>query len=186
MNTECILPIRPSEYLKQGPSHCGAFSVKGILSAYGKDDTAHPKEYHPHLFGRLTGLTTGLQYWPRVLARHGMEAIPKFAADLTDEGRLQLLRELLLKNNPVMVCIGNGYLPNGKYNPIRGRVLGHWITLWGYDDESELFYVYDSAVPKEKHDKHIPIGNTTRTYQEMLRDWKGALLSWGRGIGKYH
>ncbi|PJC33240.1 hypothetical protein CO051_01835 [Candidatus Roizmanbacteria bacterium CG_4_9_14_0_2_um_filter_39_13] len=50
------------EYLKQGVSHCGAYSVKGVLGAVGLDKTHHPKEYHLNWFCRLTGLTLNKQY----------------------------------------------------------------------------------------------------------------------------
>ena len=33
-----ILANHPKEYLEQGLTQCGAFSVKAILSAYGKDE----------------------------------------------------------------------------------------------------------------------------------------------------
>lgn len=37
-----ILTRKPEEYLKQGLSHCGVYSLKAILSAYGKDNKIHP------------------------------------------------------------------------------------------------------------------------------------------------
>jgi len=60
--SKSILTIRPKEYLKQGVSHCGAYSVKGVLGAVGLDKTHHPKEYHLNWFCRLTGLTLNKQY----------------------------------------------------------------------------------------------------------------------------
>lgn len=180
-----VLDVRPKEYLKQGISHCGAYSVKAILSSYGLDKTRHPKEYHPGRFGRFTGITMNRQYWPAVFGTHGLKATPKSVSNLVDEAKLNVLKQLLTKGNPVMVSVGNGYLPSGRYSYVMGKIVGHWITLWGYDDKKEIFYVYDSAVPKERYDKKIPIGNTKRTYIEMLRDWKGALLSAVRGFSGY-
>ena len=180
-----VLKIKPKEYLKQGVSHCGAYCVKGILSAYGLDTTNHPKEYHPGWFGTITGITMNRQYWPKVLRTYGVKAEPKSASNVTDEAKTHVLEQLLTKGNPVMLSVGNGYLPNGTYNPIKGRIFGHWITLWGYNDKKQIFYVYDSAVPREKHNKKIPIGNTKRTYTEILRDWRGALLSTVVGVSGY-
>lgn len=57
-----VLHRKPAEYLKQGLSHCGAYSVKGILSVFGLDTKAHPKDYHPSWAGKLTGLTMGKNY----------------------------------------------------------------------------------------------------------------------------
>jgi len=69
-----------------------------------------------------------------------------------------------------MIRIGNGYL-DCDYNPIIGRIIPHWITLWGYDNTKNVFYVYDSGLPVRHWDKSLPIGNTARTYTEILRDW---------------
>ena len=57
-----ILSIKPKGYLTQGLSHCGAYSVKAILSAYRLDKITHPKDYHPVWIGKLTGLTLGKNY----------------------------------------------------------------------------------------------------------------------------
>lgn len=66
-------------------------------------------------------------------------------------------------------------MKNGSYNPLLAKFFGHSITLWGYDDNEQVFYVYDSAVSINLYDKDIPVGNKKRTYTQILRDWKGAL-----------
>ncbi|VVA43350.1 conserved hypothetical protein [Candidatus Roizmanbacteria bacterium] len=166
-----ILTIKPNEYLQQGPSHCGAFSVKAILSAYGLDTKDEPKYYHPNWVGRLTGLTLGRNYYVNILKKNGIEAELKTAEGNTIEEIITLLKEILNNNTPVMIRIGNGYMTD-KYNLIIGRLAGHWITIWGYDNDRQFFYIYDSALPKQYWNKNLPIGNTTRKYSEILRDWK--------------
>lgn len=164
--------------MKQGTSHCGAYSVKGILSAYGLDKKGHPKEYHPGWFGRLTGITLGRNYYVRILKSHGLSANIDSAVQLTNQEKIELLKSFLSQNTPVMIRIGNGYLTD-EYHPFLGKVVGHWITLWGYADEKKLFYVYDSALPEEYRSKDLPIGDTTRFYKEILRDWSfGMLQPW--------
>jgi len=71
-----------------------------------------------------------------------------------------------------MLRIGNGYSPQGNYNAARATFIGHWIILWGYDDACKVFFVYDSTVPASRYAKDIPAGNTSRTYGELLRDWR--------------
>jgi len=64
----------------------------------------------------------------------------------------------------------------------------HWITLWGYDKRKQFFYVYDSGLPKNYWNKKLPIGNTMRTYKEVLIDWNiGKWQFWCRysGIGSH-
>lgn len=174
-----VLTIKPNEYLSQGLSNCGLFSIKGILSAYGLDNKGDPREYHSNLFSRVTSITFGKNYYTDILSSYGVDSEMKFAENLTDEERLRTLKELLVKQKPAMIRIGNGYFFSNKYNPISGKLLPHVITLWGYDDNKKIFYVYDSGLPQKVWDKSIPIGNTTRTYNEILRDWNfGKLQPW--------
>lgn len=186
--TRFVLKVKPKEYLKQGISHCGAYSVKGILSALGKDRTDHPKEYHPNWFGHLTGVTLNRKYWPGVFRAHGVKATPRYAGKLPNNKRLNVLKRIIANGNPMMLSIGNGYLKNGKYSWFMGRLMvQHWITLWGYDDNKKIFYIYDSAVPKNQYSKNIPVGNVRRTYNQVLRDWQGAFISQIiRGMKPYH
>jgi len=180
-----ILPRAPKEYLEQGYTQCGAYTVKAVLSAYGKDDKQHPREYQPNLFSKYTGVNQGVYLWPKVLQSYGIPAEEKYATNLSDEERLALLKNLLNKDHPVMLRIGNGYGKSGKYHPWIANFIGHWISLWGYDDEKNVFYVYDPYVATERYDKTIPIGNTTRTYAEVLRDWgKGFPFVWRYGFVK--
>lgn len=163
-----ILYIRPKEYLKQGLSHCGVYSVKAILSAYGLDTKKRPEEYHTSWFGMLTGAALTKQYITNILRAHGLNTTVKTAKDLTDQEKLAVLKKILSYNTLVLLSIGNGYKQNGEYSSIRAKIIGHFITLWGYDDRKQVFYVYDSAVPKNSYDGDIPIGNKKRTYAEIL------------------
>lgn len=166
-----ILALKPKNYLKQGLSHCGVYSLKAILSAYSKDVKDHPKEYHSNWIGRhFFSFATGKYYYDNIFVSYGIKTKTQSAEHLSSQEKLNLLRTLLSKSTPVMIRIGNGYLTD-KYNPILGPLIPHWITLWGYDDNKRIFYVYDSGLPVKHWDKSLPIGNTTRTYNEMLRDW---------------
>lgn len=166
-----VLSIKPSKYFSQGLSNCGLFSIKGILSAYGLDDKGDPRGYHSNIFSRITSITFGGNYYKDILSSYGVDSEMKFAENQTQEERVKILKELLLKGKPVIIRIGNGYFFSNKYNPIIGKLLPHVITLWGYDDTNKSFYVYDSGLPKKAWNKSIPIGNTTRTYNEIIRDW---------------
>lgn len=174
----------PSEYLVMGSSHCGAYSVKGILSAYGLDSKELPEEYHTNLVSRLTGVGFLKNYYVSVLKRHGLEAEGKNASGLSDKEKLELLKGLISRNIPAMIVISNGYTREGEYLTWRAGVFSHWITLWGYDDKERMFYVYDSYTSPQFYSKNMQVGNVKRTYDEILRDWRGALstrvlLGWG-------
>ena len=117
--------------------------------------------------------------WPKVLRSYGIPAERGDTKKLTDRQRIELLEKLIDEDKVVMLRIGNGYSKSGKYSSFVASFLGHWITLWGYNDDEKVFYVYDSYVSLKRHDKTIPIGNTKRTYAEILRDWgKGFPRMW--------
>jgi len=176
LSEEHVVTIRPAEYLQQGLTHCGAYSVKAILSAYGVDDSTDPCDLYVSRWARILGIGIGRDYWGQVFRAHGIDVQNKSAVECNDTEKIFLLKRLLTQNTPVMIRIGNGYATD-KYNPLLGRIIGHWITLWGYDGEA--FYVYDSGLRRKFWNPSLPIGNTIRTSEEILRDWKfGKLQAW--------
>ncbi len=175
-----ILTRAPKEYLEQGLIHCGAFSVKAILSAYNKDVKNDPRDYYTNFIAKYTAIMTGPNMWLKVLRSYRVSAEVENVKKLSDENKIEVLKKLLNKNNPVILRVGNGYSKSGRYHSFFAHFAGHWITLWGYNDEEKVFYVYDSYVALSKHDKTIPIGNTKRTFQEILRDWNKGFPWWWR------
>lgn len=167
-----ILSRKPKEYLRQGLSHCGVYSVKAILSAYGKDDKRSPEEYHTGWFSRnfFISFVIGKKYYENIFRSYGLQVETNSAAHLTDGEKIIFLETVLAANNLVMIRIGNGYATN-IYHTILGKLIPHWITLWGYDSTKKVFYIYDSALARKYWDTAIPVGNTVRTFQEILRDW---------------
>lgn len=172
-----ILPVKPSEYFKQCRSHCGMYAIKGILSAYGLDAHESPENYHPNLIGKFTGITLPWTF-PQVLNKYGLRAEIKLAQG-SRESKISFLKTNLHKDHPIVLLIGNGYSQNGNYSSFRAKFILHWITLWGYDDMEKVFYVYDSAVPKDRYDREIPIGNKKGGYDDVIRDWGAGILSFG-------
>lgn len=169
--SQVVLRIHPKQYLKQGLNHCGVFAVKGILSALGIDDKLIPEEYHINRFGRLIGFASP-QSLVKIMHSYGVDAFVKDAGNMSNQEKLEVLTHQLRTGNPVMIRIGNGFnRSDGTWSRFRWFVIGHWITLWGYDDQRGIFYVYDPAVPDALDDKNIPIGNKKRAYQEIIRDW---------------
>ena len=93
---------------------------------------------------------------------------------------------MLSKDAPVILMVGNGYQRSGEYSRLRAAIVGHIITVWGYDDREGVCYMYDSAAPTEHYATNVPIGNTKRTYEQVLRDWYGAFPSRLLWRGSFH
>jgi len=173
-----ILQRKPKEYLKQGLSYCGGYQIKGILSAFGKGNR-DPKDY-----ASFFGISTG-NFIIRRLREHGLNASVESAKGFTDKKKLEILKKYLQKGFPVILRIGNGYMPNGKFNLLQALIIGHWISVWGFDDKKGIFYLYDSAAPVKDWKRNLPIGNVVRSYESVLRDWRlGGRF--GFGIRKYN
>lgn len=123
---------------------------------------------------------TNAFHWVEVLRSYGLDARMQSLRNMTDEQRIHTLKNALRTDAPVMLGVGNGYRGRGIWSRIRWQLISHWITLWGFDDEKGVFYIYDSGVPPRYYDKGISIGNVARTYQQVARDIRGGQPWWQR------
>lgn len=179
-----ILQIAPKEYPIQGMVHCSVFTVKAILSAYDLDKYDDPLDYHLSEKMRASGLSSNA-YIVKLLKANGIHSELKTAKDLNAEEQLNLLKSLLDSNKPVILSVMYSYssLLDRRVR-LKGQLLGHFISVWGYDDEKGVFYVYDSkAIGKRLH-LEAPIGNTMVKYEDLVGDWEGSWLS-KRNEGSY-
>lgn len=162
-----IISKAPKEYLLQGRSHCSVFTLRAILSAYQKGELKEPREYHISKFGKLTGGVFEKTF-VKLLSQNGIVAKIKNARNKSDQEKIKTLQELLEKDKPVILLIGRGDKKDGSYSSLKAKLVGHWISLWGYNEKG--FYVYDSAA---KDKTNLPIGNTFYSFEKILRDWQG-------------
>ena len=177
VDKQVVLSDGPKEFHEQGPMFCGAYSVNAILESFGEKSSDNLRTLYSSFPGRLMGLSipSDMTKWQEVFASHGLQAEIGSAKERSPEERLQLLKSLLTGGNRIMIRIGNGYGLDGKYRKWQSKLVGHWHTLWGFDDSEKNFYVYDSAVRRRLYDRDIPIGNKKRTYDEVMRDWEGPI-----------
>ncbi len=174
----CVLPIRPKEFpYQEGVLHCGAFAAQAVLNAYGLPNVSEPWELHTSRISLKTGSSISKDYYPAILRSYGLDARCRSANGLSDEEKLNLLKGLLAAGSPVILSVGNFFSrETGEWNPVKGIIGSHWISLWGYDDKEGVFYVYDSLVSKKLSDD-VPIGNKKRPYRTILRIWPGSIFS---------
>lgn len=181
-----IVSRRPKEYLEQGPSHCGVYSVKAVLEAYSKVTGVKPEDLHTNWISRITGAVFHPDYLVRMLKSYSLVAKIGTVKHLSDDKKIMHLKSMLSKDAPVILMVGNGYQRSGEYSRLRAAIVGHIITVWGYDDREGVCYMYDSAAPTEHYATNVPIGNTKRTYEQVLRDWYGAFPSRLLWRGSFH
>lgn len=167
----------PKEYLKQGIVHCGVYTAKAVLEAFDKGVHKDPRKYHVSFLNKITGTIFRSQDLIDVFREYGLRTKAVCTKDYDDSQKLFILKKFLFKDKPVPVFIGNGYTySHGTegYSPIKALLVGHIISIWGYNDSEKAFYLYDSTVPKDYYNRDIPIGNVKRNYTDFLRDWKGS------------
>ena len=72
----------------------------------------------------------------------------------------------------MVLAIGNGHLSRTRDLGIARHLIGHYLTLYGYDEEQRVFYVYDSML-RSPPERALPVGNDARSFEVLLRDWRG-------------
>ena len=164
----CLARSLPSTYPQQVGLSCGEANARSVVESFGiKYSPPTRSTWMVRLFGYSL-----LRDLRELLEAHGLVAPIRSAADLGDSAKLDALRSHIRTGLPVMIAIGNGHLGRGRYVPAARQLIGHYLTLYGFDDANETFFVYDSYLAGEP-DERLPAGNESRTYRETLRDWRG-------------
>lgn len=174
-----LVPHLPSEYPHQVGLTCGEYNVRALLDAFG---IHYRPPKRPRLRIRLLGLSF-VSDIRAVFIRHGVDAEIRSAAELHDDSRLALLRGHVDSHEPVILAIGNGHLSRVRDSAIVRSIAGHFITIYGYDAERDVFFVYDPYLQGGPA-RPLPAGNVERTSDEILRDWNGPFYY--RWIGMDH
>lgn len=135
-----------------------------VLSTYTKrlnKELPEPKSLHSSFWGKNFGSTL---HWDmeRILTTFGLRVERDSAKAVED--KIDCL-ERFVREGPTLIVID---LIDHGINPFLGRLFGHWIVLWGYDNGKREFYCYDSR----KSDRNLPVGNCTYGYEKLLKLWK--------------
>lgn len=155
----------PSEFnYRQTINDCGPYNtaaVVRILTNNKVDSADFAKNTQFRLPNKYT-LPWGLE---KQLKDNGLEIeIPNFK-HLADIDKILFLKERLSQENPIIIL---GQVKNYE----------HYITLLGFDDNKNEFYVYDSMFDKGENgltkdaNGELP-GNRNLTSEELLNFWRG-------------
>lgn len=150
------IPNRPAThtlggitYVEQGWNNCGPANITMGLSYYGWTDsqTVAANYLKPNREDKNVSPHELVSF---VNERSGVRAITRIGGDTT------LLRNLIASNFPVI--IETGYMPEGN------DWMGHYLTVFGYDDMQGVFYLYDSNLKTST--------GVTETYDNVDRFWQ--------------
>lgn len=160
----------PDSYPRQVGLTCGEANARSVVESFGLRYSPEPR---PRWWVRLLGysLVGDLR---RLLTLNELEVEVGQAVSLERDEKIRLLKSHIDAGEPVILSVGNGYLRRGRYTRWTSLLLGHYLTIYGYDDRQGFFFVYDSFLGGDPTEP-LAGGNEVRDYQAMIRDWRGPL-----------
>jgi hypothetical protein len=165
---DIVVNHAPKKYPHQEGLTCGETNVRGILDGFRIPyEPLDKPPFRVKLFGFAF-----VKDISSLIQKHGLVAPLLFASKFTNKDRVNTFMKHIDRDEPVIIAIGNGHLSRTTYSPIARIIIGHFITIYGYNAKQEIFYVYDPYLKGNYH-KGIPVGNEVRTFRELLRDWNG-------------
>ena len=174
-----IVPKFPSTFPSKDNRRwtCGMYALKAVIEWFNGSQVNNYKYYANGWFGRKTWyiLPWGLL---KVLRHHWLPVQKVYCRWMKKTDKIKKLQTLLRKG-PVILLISHAYSNTRDFSFRRAFTLQHYITLWWYDDEKRIFYVYDSNTKKSHHSgETLPVGNIILEYDRLLRYWRLG----GRGL----
>jgi len=159
----------PTYYpLQTKMGYCWPEQIKVIIESHGKSYYKNEIFYTDTL---LQKIVWGMLPWQilKLLKKYWFHAKVWFLKWKKDQ-KISYLKHKL-QAWPIVLMITHAYDAKIRFNLLRALWFHHYISIWWYNEKEEIFYVYDSSI-STKIRKDIPIGNTTFTYDELIRYWK--------------
>ncbi|MDD2537125.1 MAG: hypothetical protein PHU61_01385 [Candidatus Absconditabacteria bacterium] len=145
---------------------CAMLSLKALIEGYDKTHTKEAKAYAHDIFSKISGFMLPFSV-TRVLRKYNTPHKKITAKRLTPPQKIALLKENL-QEGPIFLLIANAR--GGTHVPKMGRAITrrHYITLRGYDERKQIFFVYDSNT-KERISHDVPMGNSRLSYKDTVK-----------------
>lgn len=168
INGDRVITHAPARYERQQGMTCGETNVKTIVEGFGKvyQPMINPP-WRVGLFG--FSLVKDIQ---SLFSLNGLTSSIHFAKGVDDQSRIKIIQNHIDQNEPVLIAIGNGHLKRNKFSRFAQLLLGHYITIYGYNPDRKVFYIYDAWLDGD-YDGDLPVGNEVRTFSQLLSSWKG-------------
>jgi hypothetical protein len=170
INGDIVVGHAPKQFPRQEGLTCGEANLKAILAGF---NIPYKPPEALRLRIRLFGYSF-VQDISDLLDIHGLSAPLRHANNYPKQEKLAIIKNHIDSDESVLLAIGNGYLQRGVYTPIARYFIGHYVTIYGYSDVERVFYIYDPYLGGSYPGK-IPVGNDTRTFDDLIRDWHGPL-----------
>lgn len=139
-------------HVKQGWNECGPANITMALSYYGWKESLDVAANYL----KPDREDKNVNPWELVAfvnEKSGVRALTRIGGDM------ELLKRLLANNLPIV--IETGYMYEGS------SWLGHYQTVVGYDDATDVFYIYDSYLGTGENGTGMP-----RPYEDFDQNWQ--------------
>src|SRR3989344_421482 len=156
---QTALPVPAESNFRQGPNQCGPYAAAIFLRSLEEEIT--PEDMVIELPWKLPRGYTHPQALESLIEKQGFETTAYNAGALTNEEKIQFLRQTLAKGSPVILLT---YMYGYQ----------HYITLLGYDEES--FAIYDPVFTRGAEGMTIDengslSGNRSIRKEELISHW---------------
>lgn len=162
-----ILDTPPEWFIRRKKKFwtCAHHSLKAVIE--GKTgELKKLRDYSCDWWSRLTYLMTprGIK---KILRRHQLSFRTIKAKNLTVNQKIDLLKQEM-KRGPLILLIGNGLTLKKFFSWRKALTHWHYITLRGYNDKEQIFYVYDSNT-KRKTEQYMMKWTVKIPYQYVIK-----------------
>ena len=90
-----------------------------------------------------------------VLKENNIQGTLSCCRNIADTDKINLLKQKI-SHTPVILLISHAYTKKSKFKLINAILFQHYISIWGYNDDKKVFYVYDSGTKGTLIKKDIP------------------------------
>lgn len=165
---EATIPYSSTLNFRQTVNDCGPFNVAAIVRII-KEREVSSSTFAKEIGWRLPNKYTLPQGLESLLGKNDVKFKTPNVNDLSDEDKMKYLKQELSKKHPIIIL--------GARDEFVGSEYQHYITLLGFNNKEDIFYVYDPFYTKSHEGMTIDSngeksGNRNYKEKDLLEFWK--------------
>lgn len=146
---------------------CWMYTLKAVIEWYNQSQINNCGYYADSWLSRWSWYM--LPWWlMKILQQSWLSVKRIYCRWIRKQQKLDILKSMI-RQGPVILLISHAYSSKRYFSFRRACTLQHYISLWWYDDNKRVFYVYDSNTEKTHHiGTTLPVGNIILSYDSLL------------------
>lgn len=160
-----IYKQHPERYPQQHEERtCWLFTIKAIIESYYPELNQKPLQYASSRLQRLIKFSTPRQL-SKTLEKYKIHHITGKLHKKDTLSQIYFLKKHI-EDWPVVLVIAHAYTKGNMFSVKRALFDRHYLSIWWYDDEKEVFYCYDSHTTLREN--NLPVGNVKLHYEDLI------------------